>query len=161
MKSLDEIINESTDSREVKRALSVKMVENGITPAVVSKLLNVSLQYVSKWKVTYEAEGANALLLDYKGSESYLSKQDRDAAVAWINSHETLSVDALRDHLETEYGIVYASKQSYYDLLDVGGMSYHKSEKHNPKRDDAQVKTRREEIKKNWHHTGWKSNAVK
>jgi hypothetical protein len=51
MNSLDEIINGSLDVREVKRALSVKMVESGLTPAAVSELLNVSLQYISKWKV--------------------------------------------------------------------------------------------------------------
>ena len=44
--------------------------------------------------------------------------------------------------------MVYRSKQSYYDLLDAGGMSYHRSEKDNPKRDETQVLARREEIKK-------------
>jgi hypothetical protein len=33
MNSLDEIIKESKDVREVKRALSVKMVEEGLPPA--------------------------------------------------------------------------------------------------------------------------------
>ncbi len=59
-----------------------------------------------------------------------------------------LSVEEVRDHVEATYGIVYQSKQSYYDLLRAGGMSYHQSEKENPKRDEAQVQTRREEIKK-------------
>jgi putative transposase len=148
MKSLDEIIDESKDVREVKRALSVKMLENGLTPATVSVLLNVSVQYVRKWKVTYEAEGADGLLLGYQGGSSYLSERQGDAVVGWIKSHETLSIEALRDHLEGAYGIVYQSKQSYYDLLEAGGMSYHHSEKQNPKRDEAQVQARREAIKK-------------
>jgi hypothetical protein len=42
--------------------------------------------------------------------------------------------------------VVYRSKQSYYQLLEAGGMSYHRSEKANPKRDEAQVLARREEI---------------
>jgi putative transposase len=159
MKSLDEIINESKDVREVKRALSVKMVENGMTPAVVSALLNVSLQYVSKWKVMYQAEGADGLGVNYQGGTSYLSGVQREAVVSWIKQHETLSLEVLREHLETEYGIVYESKQSYYDLLDAGGMSYHHSEKRNPKRDETQVQARREEIKKNWHRTGPRSSA--
>ena len=161
MNSLDEIINGSLDVREVKRALSVKMVESGLTPAAVSELLNVSLQYISKWKVKYEAAGASSLLLGYRGSESYLTEGQREAVVGWIAGHETLSVEAVRDHVEATYGIVYQSKQSYYDLLSAGGMSYHQSEKENPKRDEAQVQTRREEIKKNWHHDGTTSNAAK
>ena len=59
--------------REVKRALSVKMVEQGLSPAQVSALLNVSLPYVSKWKGIYEAEGAVGLRLGYQGGTSYLS----------------------------------------------------------------------------------------
>ena len=161
MKSLDEMIDETRDVREMKRALSVKMVEKGISPAVVSELLNVSAQYVSKWKVMYEAEGADGLALGYQGRDSYLSEQQRAAVIGWINGHETLSVEAVRDHVEAEYGISFLSKQSYYDLLEAGGMSYHKSEKQNPKGDEAQVQARREEIKKNWHHTGQRSRAVK
>jgi transposase len=161
MKSLEEMISESTDVREVKRALSVKMLKNGLSATAVSELLNVSLQYVSKWKVKYEAEGADGLVLGYRGSESYVTEQERGAVVGWIKSQETLSVEQVRDHLETEYGIVYQSKQSYYDLLETGGMSYHKSEKQNPKRDEGQVQARREELKKNWHPMAKPSSAVR
>jgi putative transposase len=157
--SLDEIINASAEPREVKRALSVKMGISGIAPAVISQVLNVSVQYVSKWKGIYEAQGAAGLGLGYQGSQGYLTAAQREVVIAWINGHQTLSVEALRDHLEGTYGVVYQSKQSYYDLLEAGGMSYHQTEKANPKRDEAQVQERREEIKKNWHRTGSVSNA--
>ena len=55
----------------MKRALGVKMVLQGIAPAQVCQILNVSPQYVSKWKGRYEAEGAGALGLGYRGSESH------------------------------------------------------------------------------------------
>ena len=161
MNSLDEIINESKDVREVKRALSVKMVKEGLAPAKVSALLNVSLPYVSKWKGIYEAEGASGLLLGYHGGISYLGDTQREAVIEWIKGHETLSVEALRDYLEATYKVVYQSKQSYYDLLEAGGMSYHQSEKVNPKRDEAQVQARREEIKKHWHRTGTPSSEAR
>jgi putative transposase len=154
MQRLDEIINESKDTREVKRALSVKMVSNGIAPATISQVLNVSLQYVSKWKTVYEAEGAEALGIGYQGRQSYLSAADRETVIGWINSHDTLNIEGLRDHLASRYGVVYQSKQSYYELLEAGGMSYHKSEKANPKRDEDQVQARREELKKNGHRIG-------
>ena len=148
MQSLDEIISESTDVREVKRALSVKLLQNGLSATAVSELLKVSVQYVSKWKVKYEAEGADGLAVGYAGSQSYLNEQERNAIVAWIKAQKTLSVEQVRDYVEAEYGVVYQSKQSYYDLLEAGGMSYHQSEKQNPKRDEEQVQERREEIKK-------------
>ncbi len=153
MHSLDAIINESKDVREVKRALSVKMVLHGIAPTRICQFLNVSPQYVSKWKVQYEAEGAAALLLSYRGSESYLSVEQRSEVERWIRAHETLTVEQVRNYLEEQYGVVYQSKQSYYNLLEAGGMSYHQSEQVNPKRDEAQVRERREVIKKNWRRT--------
>jgi transposase len=153
MRSLDEIINESRDAREVKRALCVKMALNEMPTSQVCEMLNVSPQYVSKWRGTYQAEGAASLLLAHRGSESYLKPEARSQITDWIKEHETISVEAVRDYIEEKYGVVYQSKQSYYDLLELGGMSYHKSEKRNPKRDEAQVLARREEIKKKWSTT--------
>ena len=154
MQDLDEIIDEAKDAREVKRAVSVKMSAQGFSPVQICQVLNVSLQYVSKWKGLYEAEGAVALRLGYRGSESYLEDGQRQAILEWIEARETVSVEALRDYIEEQYGVVYRSKQSYYELLDAGGMSYHRSEKDNPRRDETQVLARREEIKKNWHRGG-------
>jgi putative transposase len=150
MRDLDELIDEATDGREVKRAVSVKMGQQGFSPAQICQVLNVSPQYVSKWKGHYEAEGAAALRLSHRGSEGYLSEAQRQEIVQWIGAHQTLTVEAVRDSVEEHYGVVYQSKQSYYDLLEAGGMSYHRSEQVNPKRDEGQVLARREEIKKNW-----------
>ena len=150
----DEIINEARDAREVKRAVSVKMGQQGFSPAQICQVLNVSLQYVSKWKGQYEVGGADALRLGHRGSEGYLREEDRQAILQWLGTHETVSVEAVRDYVEAQYGVVYQSTQSYYDFLEAGGMSYHRSEKQNPKRDEAQGLARREEIKKNWQRTG-------
>ena len=154
MDDIEEIINEAQDAREVKRAVSVKMSAQGFSPAQICHVLNVSLQYVSKWKGLYETGGGAALRLGYRGSESHLQEAQRGAILQWIGGQETLSVEALRDYIEGQYGVVYRSTQSYYELLEAGGMSYHRSEKHNPKRDEAQVLARREESKKNWRRGG-------
>ena len=50
MQDLDEIINEATEAREVKRAVRVKMGRQGFSSAQICQVLNVSPQYVSKWK---------------------------------------------------------------------------------------------------------------
>jgi transposase len=154
MQDLDEIINEAKDVREVKRAVSVKMSVQGFSPVQISQVLNVSLQFVSKWKGLYETGGGAALRLGYRGSESYLPDEQRRAILEWIGARETVSVEALRDYIEEQYGVVYRSKQSYYEFLEAGGMSYHRSEKDNPKRDETQGLARREEIKKNWRRCG-------
>ncbi len=154
MTSLDEIINGSRDAREVKRAGCVKMAMSGMPTAQITEMLNVTPQYVSKWRVRYEQEGATSLLAGYRGSESYLTSEHRAEILSWIKSHATISVAAVRDYVEENYSVVYQSKQSYYDLLAAAGLSYHKSEKRNPKRDEALVLEKRAEIKKNWSTTG-------
>src|SRR4051794_35765662 len=123
MPDLDEIINKATEAREVKRAVSVKMSQQGFSSAQICHVLKVSPPYVSKWQGQYEAEGAASLRLGYCGSESYLGEKQRAELTQWIAGHETLTVEAVREYVEAQYGVVYQSKQSYYDLLEAGGMS--------------------------------------
>lgn len=59
-------------------------------------------------------------------------------------------MEELRDLIERRYGVVYQSKQSYYDLLKAAGLSWHRTQTVNPKRDEGQVLLKREAIKKNW-----------
>jgi putative transposase len=149
---LDKIINESLDAREVKRALSVKLVKAGEKPSKVSEWLNVSEAYISKWKGRYEESGAEELRMGYEGDAGYLSQAQREAVIGWIKSLERVSVEQVRDYIEANYQVVYRSKQSYYELLAAGGMSYHKSEKVNPKHNEEKVVAKREELKKNWQN---------
>ncbi len=153
MEGLDEIINESKDVREVKRALSVKMALLEVPTVQISQMLNVAESYVRKWRVKYHAEGASSLSLGYQGSESYLTPAHRAEILNWIGTQPTISVEAVRAYIEEHYGVVYQSKQSYYELMQEAGLSYHKSEKRNPKRDEEQVLAQREVIKKKWSAT--------
>lgn len=154
MNKVGELIEEAKDARELKRALSVQMTLSGMAVAQVGELLHVTPQYVRKWQGRYEAGGSDALRLGYQGSKSYLSGEQRQGLEDWIGTHETVSVEEVRDYVEEQYGVVYGSKQSDYALLEAGGMSYHRREPGNPKHDDVQGLERREEIKKNWRRAG-------
>ena len=154
MDSLAQMIEETKDARELKRALSVQMVVEGMATADIGELLHVTPRYVRKWCGRYETGGVGALGVGYRGSERYLSVEQRQEIEDWLGAQETVTVAEVRDYIEAHYGIVYQSKQSYYDLLEAGGLSYHRTEKGNPKRNDAQVLARREEIKKNWRRVG-------
>src|SRR4030095_6152268 len=94
MRDLDELIDEATDGREVKRAVSVKMGQQGFSPAQICQVLNVSPQYVSKGKGHYEAEGAAALRLSHRGSEGYLSEGQRPEIVQGVGGEHQLAAGA-------------------------------------------------------------------
>ncbi len=71
MTSLEEIIHESKDVREVKRALRIKRIQQGIPVAKSSAVLHVALQYISKWKGTCISKGMESVFLAYQGSKGY------------------------------------------------------------------------------------------
>jgi transposase len=53
MNVIDEInvfLKKSTDGQEIKRALAVKMILQGEKPQQITKLLQVSSSFISKWK---------------------------------------------------------------------------------------------------------------
>lgn len=154
MDRLVQLIEETTDVRELKRALSVKLGEEGMTTEAIGAVLQVTARAVRKWRQRYEQEGVDGLHVRYRGSESYLRVEQRREIEDWLGAQETITVEEVRDEIEARYGIVYQSKQSYYELLDASGLSYHRTEKGNPNRNEAQVVERREESKKNWHRGG-------
>jgi putative transposase len=128
---------------------------------VIGEVLQVTPRGVRKWRQRYEREGVDGLHVRYRGSESYLNVEQRQEVEDWLGARETITLEEVRDEIEARYGIVYQSKQSYYDLLDASGLSYHQTEKSNPKRNEAQVLERREEIKKNWDRGGKRFSGEK
>jgi putative transposase len=148
MDRLGKLIEETTDGREWKRAVSVKLSEGGMATESVGEVLHVTPRAVRAWRKRYEREGVEGLRVRYRGSESDLSVEQRHDIEAWLGARETITLEEVRDEIEARYGIVYQSKQSYYDLLEASGLSYHRTEKDNPKRNEAQVLERREEMKK-------------
>ena len=147
MSTLDDIIN-STENLEIKRALAIKMFFSDFKVEDICKLLNVSDSFVSKWKMIYENKGASALKVKYQGGPGYLTEQQRIQILLHLNNQPHCSVEELRDYIEDQFGIVYQSKQSYYDLLKAGGLTWHQTQAVNPQRDEQQVLQKREAIKK-------------
>lgn len=146
MKDIDEIINKSL---ELKRAIAVKMVKRGFTYEQISEILNVSSFFIDKWRALYNKQGAKCFPVNYKGSEGYLTKEQYKEIDKFINTKSNCHLEALINFIKKEYGVVFKSKQTYYDLLHRAGMSWKKTEKANPKKDDKKVALKQEEIKKN------------
>ena len=69
-------------SLELKRTLSLKMQEVGISPDKICAVLAVSTQFVSKWKQKYAKEGLSCLAVQYEGRPSYLSTAHRSEIVS-------------------------------------------------------------------------------
>lgn len=143
-----EAMIDAKEGREIKRAVAVKMVLQGFQTKDICELLDVSDAFVSKWKIIYHQQGAEGWRLHYRGSEGFLTDVQREEVIVEWRCRESCGVGELRDWIESRYGVVYTSKQSYYDLLAEMAMSWRKAPPENPQRDESRVLAKRDDIKK-------------
>ncbi len=66
IKELDEFITTNPDSRELKRALAVKLALQGWKYEAIADLLVISKSFISKWKNLFDLQGIEGLKLAYK-----------------------------------------------------------------------------------------------
>lgn len=139
MDELTEFIQGNPDPRELKRALAVQMVLQDYTYFAIRDVLQVSIGFISKWRRVYETQGVAGLVLQHQGSVGYLDSEQRQAVINWLKAKNYWNLSELQQQLEEDYGVVFASKQSYYELFSAAGISWKKTQKRNPKADPQAV----------------------
>ncbi len=149
LSALETFIRSNPDARELKRALAVKMTLGPYTHAQIEALLGVTSGFISKWKLRYVADGVSALRLAHRGSQPYLSADQRQHVIHWLQAQQRTSVPEVATYIEQHFHVRFKSEQSYYDLLNEARFAWKKSQAQNPKADPDQVAAKRVEIKKN------------
>jgi transposase len=135
MEELAKFIQSNPDPRELKRALAVQMVIQEYTYFAIRDVLHVSVGFISKWKQAFGQQGVRGLVLQHQGSVGYLNAKQRQATLDWLEEKNYWNLSELQQHLEEVYEVVFASKQSYYELFADAGISWKKTQKRNPKAD--------------------------
>ena len=143
---LTAFLAEKRDSREYRRALAVKLALLGYRYEAICEMLDVTLGFVSQAKKAYEAQGTIGLTLKYQGTQPYLSASERQAVIDWLKTEQQWSVQRLQEHIETSYGVVFQSRQSYYQLLADAGISYKQAQRTNPKRDEERIAAKKKRL---------------
>jgi putative transposase len=147
--SLEIFIASNPDARELKRALAVKMTLSGIKQSQIQEILGVTSGFISKWKKQFLAQGIESLRLAYKGSQPYLSDDQRQQLFAWLGDKIQTSAPEMATYIQEQFGVVFKSSQSYYELLSQAHYSWKKTQQRNPKANPERVVQTRDEIKKN------------
>ncbi len=147
---LDDLIKRSPKPLEVKRGIATKQDLAGKSRNLIGEILSVSVKFISKWRLIYEEYGVNGLISTHQGARprAFLTADKKAEVLAHIRSHEVFGRPELAAYLQGTHGVSFKSPQSYYDLLHEARMSWHKSQKTNPRRDEQKVQERRGEIKK-------------
>lgn len=129
---LDIFLAEKRDSREYRRAIAVKMAVRGYLYEAICDILNVQPSFVSEWKKTYLEHGIDGLVLKYKGSSSFLSEEERQSVITWVQEQQEWTVERLKSHIEGTYQVVFRSRQSYYDLFAEAKITWKQAQRTNP-----------------------------
>ena len=140
MDELSQFIQGNPDPRELKRALAVQMVLQDYRHRKIQTVLQVSSGFISKWTQAFKQRGVEGLQLQHKGSTGYLDDGERLAVVQWLKQKNYWNLQELQAYLENRYEVVFRSLQSYYELFQVAGISWKKTQKRNPKKDPELVK---------------------
>jgi putative transposase len=140
---LQEFIKTNRDARELKRGLSVQMYLEGYKHREIKEIVGVGSGYISKWTRIYVQEGLEGLLLGYKGTTGYLSEMQTQAINTWLQAKNYWNLAELTEYIEDEYKVVFESKQSYYAIFEKAGISWKKTQKHNPKGDPTIIQKKR------------------
>lgn len=151
---LQEFIAACHDAREARKALAVKLVYQDYLYEEIQRILDVSLGLITGWKQAYEQDGINGLRLNHKGRKSYLSNEQPEEVLSWLQTKGYWELGELEYKLAFDYDVVYESKQSYYDLFDAACISWKKTTKLNPKANPDAVAAKKKRLKHCWQFTG-------
>ncbi|MDS3860348.1 IS630 family transposase [Thermosynechococcaceae cyanobacterium BACA0444] len=144
MDELNQFIDTCLDSREMKRALAVKMTLQGCTHSEIMALLQVSSGFITKWKQAFLLSGVNALKLGYKGKTGYLSDFEKQQVIQWLKQQNHWNLEELEAYILETFDVVYAAKSSYYNLLHEAGLSWQKAQVTHPPKDPEKVALKKE-----------------
>lgn len=139
MDELIQFIQSNPDPRELKRALAVQMVMQNYNHSVIGSILGVSVGFVNKWKYIFAEQGVAGLRLKYKGSKSYLDPVQKQIVINWLKQKSYWHLEELKEYLEDNFNVVFESNQSYYDIFKQANISWKKTQKKNPRKDENLV----------------------
>ena len=137
---LESFIKSDIDARELKRAIAVRMALSGKLYNEISKIWRVSNFFIGYWKKQFKTKSLAGIKLGHKGSKGYLTALENTEVIEWLKNKEYGNLDELVTYLAQEFGVIYKSKQSYYELFELAKISWKKTQKTNPKFDKELVK---------------------
>ncbi len=120
---LSEFIQSNPEPREMKRALAVKMVLQSEPYSNITQLLGMHKSSITTWKQKFEVQGLEGIKLAYQGAKSYLTSAQRAEVIIWLTRKNHWDLEELVTELDEEYGVIYQSKQSYYELFSSADIS--------------------------------------
>ena len=146
IQELEEFLSKTKEVKEWKRGQAVKLRLLGFTYFSIVVSLGVSTSFIAKTQKKYLVRGIAGLLLEYQGSKSYLTAEQKQEIIEWLVAPEKRNISELERHLMEEFDVVFKSKESYYEILRSANLTWQKGNKENPRKDLEKIKKRNKEL---------------
>lgn len=117
IQALTKLLDNKRETIFFKRILAVKLVFEGYSYRAIKEMLSVSCAFITKWKKRFADGGIQALKSSHKGSEGYLTAQEKEAVIAWVIAQNVRDISELKKYLVRNYNLVFKSRESYYKIL--------------------------------------------
>lgn len=150
---LQAFASQERDGRQLKKALAVKLLYQGYKHEAIVEILDVAMGSLTNWRTLYESEGLAGFKPKHKGRKGYLSSEQREEVLSWLQTKTIWELSELEHYLASQYGVSYESKQSYYDLFEAAGISWKKTTKVNPKKNPEAVAAKKSKSSVCWRST--------
>lgn len=138
---LQEFVSNKRDVREWKRGEAVRLRLLGLNYQAIKQRLGVSTSFSTQSQRKYKDRGLAGLKLEYKGSNTYLTDEEKAEIMLWLAPRARRNISELERHLIETYDVVFLSRESYYQLLRSSHLSWQKGNRENPRK--IQIKSKK------------------
>ncbi|WP_206757592.1 winged helix-turn-helix domain-containing protein, partial [Nostoc sp. FACHB-888] len=69
----------------------------------------------------------------------YLDSKQKQTVIQWLRQKDYWHLNELKEYIEESFNIAFESNQSYYNLFKEASISWKKTQKKNPRKDEELV----------------------
>lgn len=137
------------------RAEAILMSFEKLPVSAISRLVRYEEQTIREWLTAFENTRVSSIFTRYEGNEnaSKLTRKQKDEISETLKKpdglpYDFLSISGIKEYVNTTFGVIYESDQSYYYLLKHCGLSWKRPSPFDIHRDDELAEKRMAEIRK-------------
>lgn len=136
------------------RAEAVLMSFEKLPVSTIARLVRYEEATIREWITAFENTRVSSIFTQYAGNENAakLTREQKDTISETLKKpdglpYDFLNISDIKDYVNTTFGVIYESDQSYYYLLKHCGLSFKLPSPFDIRRDDILVKKRMIEIR--------------
>ena len=137
------------------RAEAVLMSSKGLAVSIIASLVLYDEQTIREWIISFENTRVSSIFPQYEGNENAakLTRTQKNEISETLKKpdglpYDFLNISDIKEYINTTFGVIYESDQSYYYLLKHCGLSFKLPSPFDIRRNDELVEKRITEIRK-------------